>query len=306
MTTKLTFAGSGVGEPWWVIGRITSKLLADRGYDVKVISESGSTENPRYVGSGRAQLGACVPRTIGWAVSGQHLYEGETFPEFRAVARIRRPSWLAVAARHELGFTDLRSLAESDYPIRLFTHNLDSIASVVPGKVLKHYGLTPEAIIKRGGSVHQLRGGYNPCIREGNVDLIVANLYMGRSAVTRYWIEASVLLNLRFFDLEDDLLAELAAEGLGTPGELPYHMLAGVDRDVKTLNRQDGILVYLPADADEEFVYQLAKLYDRNREAFFMSSVHMAFDPAVATETEPLELHEGAKRYYREAGLLPA
>jgi TRAP-type uncharacterized transport system substrate-binding protein len=303
MDKKLLFAASSTGEPWWVIGTITSRLLAQHGYDVTVLTESAAQENPRYVGGGKAHLGASTPATIGWALRGEHGYQGETFADLRAVARIRRPSWLAVAARYELGFTDLRSLAESDYPLRVLTHELDSTASVVPRRVLQHYGLSPDQLAKRGGRVDHLSVG---AIREGDWDLIISNVYLGRTAVTRYWIDASVLFNLRFYDLDDDLLDALVAEGHGTRGDLPFHILRGVDRDIRTLDRRDGILVYLPADTDEDFVYQLAKLYDANREAFFKSAVHMAYDPAVVTNTDPLELHPGARRYYQQAGHLPA
>ncbi|GAA1881498.1 TAXI family TRAP transporter solute-binding subunit [Asanoa iriomotensis] len=301
MSKSLKFAGSAVGEPWWVLGDITRRLLEPLGYEVEVLSASGSTNNPRYVGGGKADLGASVPQTIGWAIAGEHLYQGETFAELRAIGRVRRPSWLVAAARHELGFTSLHQIAQSDYPVRLLTHDLESIASVVPKQVMEYYGLTKEAVEAKGGSVRKIGQGD---FRAGDIDVILANLYMGRSAVTKHWIDASVLLNLRFFDFDDELLAQLAANGHGGTGEVPFHFLRGVDKPVKALNRHDGILIYLPADTDEEFVYDLTKLYDSNRDLFFNQAVHMAWDPAAVVKTSPLQLHAGAERYYKEAGLL--
>lgn len=304
MAQKLVFAGSSLGEPWWVIGRITARLLADKGYDVEVATASASTENPRWVGGGKAQLGACVPKTIRWAINGEHLYEGEEFCELRAVAKIRRPSWLGVACRAELGFTDLRKAAGSGYPLRIMTNKLDSIASVVPRRALEHYGLSEDAVRARGGDFREMTGIYQPYVREGSVDLIVAGLYLGNTAISRYWNEAAVLLNLRFLDLEDALVDKLVQDGYGTPGNIPFNLLRGVTHEVRTIAREDGIVVYLPADTDESFTYELARLYDQNREMFFMSAVHMALDPQAVTGTAPLPLHPGAMRYYKEAGYL--
>jgi TRAP-type uncharacterized transport system substrate-binding protein len=301
MAKKLKFAGSGVGEPWWIIGHITRRLLEPLGYEVEVLSESGSTNNPRYVGGGKADLGATVPQTLGWAVRGEHLFQGETFVPLRAVGRVHRPSWLTAAARWELGFTSLKEIGESDYPIRLVTHDLTSIASVVPNEVLKYYHLTKEEIEARGGSVRSIGG---PDHRSTDFDVIIGNLYMGRSAVTRHWSAATELMNLRFLDLDDELLAQLTTDGHGTPGEVPFHFLRGVDRWVKALDRVSDLLIYLPESTDEEFVYDLTKAYDANRRNFFGQAVQMAWDPQLVTNGDPLPLHAGAERYYREAGLL--
>ena len=71
------------------------------------------------------------------------------------------------------------------------------------------------------------------------------------------------------------------------------------------LEREFGLIIYCPADLDEDFVYDLTKLYDNNRGMFFNQSLHMAWDPGrVARTNPPLDLHPGAERYYREVGIL--
>ena len=301
---QLVFAGSSLGEPWWAIGRITAALLEPEGFEVDVATASASTENPRWVGSGRADLGACVPRTLGWATAGEQLYAGERFPEFRAIAAIQRPWWLGAALRSELGFRDLREAADSGYPLRIMTNRLTSIAAVVPRMVLEHYGLSEQAVGERGGSFLEMTGVYQSHVREGNVDLIVSNLYLGNTAISRYWNEASVLLNLRFFDLEAPLVDALVAAGHGQPGTLPMGLVRGVARDFRTLEREGAILIYTRAEADPDFCYRLAQLYHQQRDRFFRTAVHMALDPGSVTATAPLQLHDGAARYWQEAGLL--
>lgn len=301
MKTSLKFAGSSVGEPWWVLGDVTRKLLEPLGYEVEVLTASASTNNPRFVGGGKADFGATVPETLGWAIRGEQNFSGETFVPLRAIGRVRRPSWLTAAVRYETGFTSLEQIAASGRPIRLATNDLDSIASVVPKKVLDFYNLSQGEVEANGGEIRQMR---NVDWRGGDIDVIITNLYMGRTAVTKHWMTASEHMNLRFLDLSDDLLAALQTDGHGRTGYVPFHFLRGIDRPIKALDRVDGIIIYCPADMDEEFVYSLTKLYDTNRDQFFNQAVHMAWDPAAVTQTEGIELHAGAQRYYREAGLL--
>jgi TRAP-type uncharacterized transport system substrate-binding protein len=203
--------------------------------------------------------------------------------------------------RAELGFTTIEEVAASGYPLRLETHALDTIAAVLPMEVLTHYHLTPDEIEAKGGNTRVIgRGDY----RAGDADFIIGNLYLGRTAVTQSWFTATEHQNMRFLELGDDILAQLTANGHGKPGEIPFHFLRGVDRPIKALQQAIDLLIYCPADADEDFVHTLTKLYDSNRGIFFNQSFHMAWDPAQAVRTGPLELHPGAERYYREAGLL--
>lgn len=299
MSKSLKFAGSGIGEPWWVIGDVTRRLLEPQGYEVEVLSESGSTNNPRYVGGGKADVGACVVQTLSWAIRREHLFKDDDIAPLRAIGRLVRPAWLAAAARWELGFKSLREIGESDFPVRIQTHDLSSIAGVVPNELLKFYNLSKEEVEARGGTVTQIGQGD---FRAGDADVIVANLYMGRTAITKHWYSASEHENLRFFDFDEELLDHFAARGEGAPGEIPFHFLRGVDRRVKVLERNLDIIIYVPESADEQFVHDLAKTYDENREMFFNQAFHVVWDPAAVTSTAPLELHPGARRYYEEAG----
>lgn len=297
------FAGSSVGEPWWTVGEVTARVLAPLGYEVEVEARSASTENPRWVGRGDALIGCAVPSTVQWATEGKYQYEGESFPEFRAIARLERPSWLAVAATVESRITSLAQVKEQRLPVRLLTGNWDSVATVVPKRVLAYYGLSREEIESWGGRFHRITGHpYSPFIRENDVDLIIGNIYLGYSPVGRYWQEASILLNLRFLDLPEDLIEHICRERNGERGFIPRRLVRGVDRDVPSV-ASSQLLVYGRADLPEEFTYQLARAYDEQSFAFLETAIHMAYDSRTAFKT-PIPLHPGAERYYREKGYL--
>jgi len=88
MSKSLKFAGSAVGEPWWVLGDITRRLLEPLGDEVEVLSASGSTNSPRYVGSGKADLGASG---LGPGRGGDHA-AAPAAPRRRALLQGSRPA----------------------------------------------------------------------------------------------------------------------------------------------------------------------------------------------------------------------
>jgi hypothetical protein len=245
---QFVFAGSSQGEPWWALGEVTARILAPLGYQVQVESRSASTENPRWIGRGDALLGGCIPTTVQWASEGKYQYEGETFPEFGAIVRITRPSWLGVAATVDSRISSLAQIEEQRLPVRVLTSNWDSVASVTPKKVLAHYGLSREKIESWGGKFHRITGHpYSGHVRENDVDLIIGNIYLGYTPAMRYWQEASILLNLRFLDLDQALLESLVREREGELGAIPHGLVRGLERDVPSLYT-DELLVYARSD----------------------------------------------------------
>ena len=300
---SFVFAGSSVGEPWYVLGEVTARVLAVHGYQVSVEPRSASTENPRWVGRGDALLGGCSPSTVLWAQESRHHYAGESFPEFRAIARINRPSWQAVAATAESHIQSLAQVREQQLPVRVLTSNWESVASVAPKRILAHYGLSREAIEGWGGVFYRMTGHpYSGHIRENDVDLIIGQLYLGYTPVGRYWQEASVLLNLRFLELDGALIDDLCRETLGERGFIPHGIVRGLERDVPSVAHPD-LLIYGRADLSEDFTYRVARGYDEQRMAFLETRVHMAYDQRNVARTA-IPLHPGAERYYREKGYL--
>lgn len=299
---QFVFAATVEGEPWWVIGEVTARILAPLGYQVQLEPRALMSENPRWVGRGDALIGVCMPRMVLWAQQGKHGYKGESYPEFRAIANITRPQWLAVAATVESRIGSLAQIKEQCIPVRVLTVSLDNVSGVLPRRILSHYGLSPEEIVNWGGKFHTMDVPYGSCIRENDVDLIISPVYMGYTPVARYWQEASILLNLRFLSLPDELIDELCREGNGRRANMPHGLLRGLDRDIATYS-QPELMVYGRSDLPEDFAYELARAYDENSSAFLETRIHIAYNPRNVWQTL-VPLHPGAERYYRERGYM--
>src|SRR5262249_39332924 len=156
-----------------------------------------------------------------------------------AIAAIMSPMWIGVATRFELGVTDLSQIRERRLPVRVLGGR-----GTMFDPVMAHYGLTKEAIESWGGRflpTHTNVAGHGtppaPFVRMGEVDLIVDNLCAAYSLEGWYWWEASILSNLRFHALPDDLIAGICRDLGGEPGFIPYRLVRGVTEPVPTVSR---------------------------------------------------------------------
>jgi TRAP-type uncharacterized transport system substrate-binding protein len=116
--------------------------------------------------------------------------------------------------------------------------------------------------------------------------------------------QASILLNLRFLPLPDDLVQTLCRDFGGVPGFIPYRLLRGVDAPVASVYRP-WQLIFGRDDMPDDFAYLLAKAYDDDRDAFRQTHIPYSYDSREVGRDNGIPLHPGAQRYYREQGYLP-
>jgi TRAP-type uncharacterized transport system substrate-binding protein len=303
MDKQFTMCVSSVGEPWWTMGEVTQRLMEPLGYEITLEPRSGSIENPRWMARGEGLIGVSMPYYVRWARDGQHNYVGETFPEFRAIAGVFLYHWEAVAATWDSGITSLHQVREQQRPVRVFIGNPQTTVGQLAYRILKHYGLTREMIESWGGRFIVLNQDRD-VMRRRDVDLIISLAYNGNSQMCRYWEEASILMNLRFLDLEPALIDAMVEEYGFDRGFLPRRLFPGVDRDIPTVVHQN-VLVYARADLPDELAYTLAKVYDEGRAAFRETPLPYSYDPIGAWQKTEIELHPAAAAYYREKGYMP-
>jgi hypothetical protein len=176
--------------------------------------------------------------------------------------------------------------------------------------ILAYYGLSRELIESWGGkflpSLAYTAGPTyftTPFVRAGDVDLIMENIYAAYTPEAASFMEASVLLNLRYLPLPDDLVEALCRDYGGEPGFIPYRLHRGIDTPVRSVYRP-WQLIFARDDMPDEFAYLLAKTYDTHRDAFRQTHIPYSYDPAEVARDNGIPLHSGAEAYYREQGFL--
>jgi uncharacterized protein len=303
---RLVFGGAGPGTPWGTLGQITARALEPEGYQVRIEPEASRGRCPGMVSAGTVDFGATQTLLVRWAYTGEHRFKADGgSPRLRAIATIMFPAWLGIAARWESGITDLGQVAERRLPVRVLGGTGELFRPI-----LEHYGLSRELIESWGGrflpSLATTPGPQyvvSPHVRAGDVDLILDNVYAAYTPEAAAFVEASVLLNLRFLALPDALIQRICREYGGVPGVIPYRLLRGVDAATPSVYRP-WQLIFGRDDMPDDFAYTLARAYDTHRGLFRQTHIPYSWDPAEVARTDVIPLHPGAERYYAERGYL--
>ncbi len=307
---RIVFCGAGITrQDSWVeeiwsprttMGKIVERALAPLGYEVTIDLRGFGMNNPRLVAGGQADLGALGADYARWAYDGKYelAHEGPR-RNLRVIAAVHFPAWLGVAVRYETNITNLAQIRERQLPVRVVGGGGPQYALV-----LEHYGLSRELIESWGGRF--MKVGYLPLagfVTSGDFDVIMEPVYAAYTPEARHWWEASVLHNLRFLPMPDDLIQRICKETGGEPGSIPHQLMRGVVGDIPSVARPQH-LIYSRDDLPEDFAYLLAKTLDEQRHLFREVAVPYSYDPKTAACSYGIPLHSGAERYYREVGYL--
>jgi TRAP-type uncharacterized transport system substrate-binding protein len=60
--------------------------------------------------------------------------------------------------------------------------------------------------------------------------------------------------------------------------------------------------IYTRAEADDAFIYEVTKALDASRHLFRATHIPYSYDPDNVARERAVPLHDGARRYYTEAG----
>jgi TRAP-type uncharacterized transport system substrate-binding protein len=307
---RIKFAGAGhirIASPRNTLGKLLRRALTPLGYEVEIDGRGFGHNNQKLVSSGELDLGAVNGDHARWAYEGKFDFAGNPRRNLRVIAAICRPWWLGVAVRSEKGINDLAQIKERQLPLRLRVG-----AGPYAERIFAYYGLTPELIESWGGVYHgppELGGPVpairDPWVRTGDFDLIVNSVYAAFTPENRDFFEASVLYNLRFLPLPDDLIEQICREVSGVPGFLPHQLLRGVDGDIPSVELPPQV-IYTRDDAPDDLAYLVAKTLDENWAMLRQTMMAFSYDPKVVASDVGIPLHPGAARYYQEVGYLRA
>lgn len=148
-------------------------------------------------------------------------------------------------------------------------------------------------------------GGYGPsasAMQDGKVLAISAPAGAPTGAVTKLMATGKGKVRLLSFTPEQAAAAD-GGLGLWSPYTIAARTYPGQDKEVATIAHPNFLAVR--EDVDEEVVYLLTKTIFEN--LGFLNAIHPAtksMNLESAINGLPVPLHEGAKRYYREVGLL--
>ena len=284
------------------LSRAILAILRDAGLEVGVFNPAGGEARQiASVHEGLADLGVGLAEWVRWAYRSEAAYDGWRHTSLRALAVVRQPLWLVVAARWDLRARSLSDLRET--PLRVLTYPPSGHSagwSFLIDEVFAEYGVSFRDIKAAGGRFVDCTAD-DPGLRRGDVDVVALPSGLVPGAVGRAWAMAAATTDLRVIDVS-----------------------AGVERvaqryDLEVRTAPGGGIVdaaglqalYLPRTvifaserledaAAEQVVTALVDGRERLGDAGFTLDPTRAFQPDIG-----VRYHRAALSYYKQAGLLP-
>lgn len=276
------------------ICRLVNKDRKDHGFRCSVESTGGSVYNTRTIRQGELDFGVVQSDVQAAAISGTGAFSDDgAFPGLRALFSVH-PEPMHLMATADSGIMTVADLKGKKVNIA----NPGSGTRVLAETLMKYSGLAASdfALAAELKSAEQAAA-----LCDGKLDAAIwaAGLPNGASQ------EATSTCDIKMVPLSganiDSLLAENKAYAAAT---IPGGMYPGNPDDVPSWGPKATFVT--SAQASEDMVYAVVKAVFENFEAF--KKLHPAFGrlkkEEMITDGLSAELHPGAVKYYKEAGLM--
>lgn len=294
----ITIGTGGVTGVYYPAGgsicRLVNRNRSEHGMRCSVESTGGSIENLRLIRNGELDFGVAQSDWQYHAYHGSDVFESDGPNEdLRAVFSLH-PEPFTVVARADADITDFEDLQGK----RVNVGNPGSGQRATMEVLMDAMGwsMSDFRATSEQQSSEQAQG-----LCDNNYDAFVFTVGHPSGSIE----EAATTCDVRLVNVDNEAVQQLVDEN-------PYYRMAtipggtyrGNDEDVTTFGV--GATVVSSADVSEEAAYQVTRAVFENFEDF--TSLHPAFQALdkqeMAQDGLSAPLHEGAKRYFEEAGLL--
>ncbi|MBM7855087.1 TRAP transporter TAXI family solute receptor [Desulfohalotomaculum tongense] len=292
---NLLMATGGTGGTYYPLGGAIADVWSQKieGVKVTVQSTGASVENIRLLSSGETDLAMAMNGVAQAAWKGEGDFKGSPVNNI-AGAGVIYPEIMQVIAPKDSGIktiADLKGKRVSIGPVGSGT-----ASSAV--KILQAYGIDPDKDIKK---FQDTFADAARKIKDGNLDAAFAVLAVPAANI----VDITTAVPVNIVDIEGEGLKKLLeSEPAFSPFEIPAGTYEGEDEVGHTVAQWASL--YVPADMDEDLVYNLTKNMYENIET--IASAHargnqISLDNAVKGFA-PVPLHPGAEKYFKEVGVL--
>lgn len=313
---KPVFGGACKDCPWGAMADIVRAAMQPYGYDVQVCYTCSGLDAPRIVAKakrgpapgprartpipppdGPVDFGATAVHFLWEAYQGTGRYSADgPMTNLRLLANIQDPLWLVVAVNSKSGITDLRQVKDKKLPVRI----LGNLEAAYSDAVLAYYGITAKELESWGGSMVRAGGESRS---SADVDVVIHEASRGLPPEFSVLHELSQTTELKYLDLPEELLAQMATTFDLERRDIPIGFMRGVERRIPTVTRT-GTVVYGRADMPADFAYAVAKALDEQQGLLAWSNNTFSYNRHTVAKAFAVPLHPGAERYYRERGYI--
>ncbi|MEU4577629.1 TAXI family TRAP transporter solute-binding subunit [Nonomuraea sp. ATR24] len=287
---RLSVATGGTTGVYYVYGGGLAAQLSNNIANTQATASvtSASIENIKLLATGKADIGFSQSDTAADAVAGTGSFTGKQ--PVKALARIYDNYSHVVVAPGVAAekVADLKGKTVSLGPP-------NSGTQVVARRMLEAAGLNPDSdITKQQLSINESV----QAIKDGTIDAFV---WVGGLPTAGVVDLATTKPDMKMLDTSDVLAGMQAKYGkqyVGLDIDMSVYKLQGTVRTVGIAN-----VLLVPDAMPEQLAYDITRtLFEKKAELVKVHPEAEKLDRALAQQVEPVALHPGAARYYKEKG----
>jgi TRAP transporter TAXI family solute receptor len=293
-----------VGTLGGTMGRIGAGLSDAFNKDQSIsnlsVTPGGGSSNPARVGTGGADFGYSFSNFIDNAIKGKAPNK-KAYANLRVVANFYNSCYHQYVAKdvYDAGYKTWEDIVNSKKSLRMALVKKGTSSEAVGALIVKHLGSSYQKMAARGDKQTFAGTSANSrAIRSNQVDFYFHNSGDPNGA----GIQAALGRDLTFLKLSKNVKSMMTSEGF-TPCVIPGGIYKGNPNDTQSMGI-DGMLITTDK-MSSDVVYNILKSTFGNLKK--LSNVHKIYKkltPQSAAKVGTLPLHDGAKRFYKEAGVL--
>lgn len=292
--TYISIATGGPAGTYFPLGAALAKIYNDNmeGVTANAQSTGASVENIGLISKGEAEIAFVQNDITYYAFTGTESFEGQgKLENIRGMAMIY-PEVVQVIATEDSGIKSIEDLKGKRVAIGAPGSGVEANAR----QVLGVHGMTYDDL----GKADYL--SFNEAadqLKNKQIDAAFVTAGIPTSAIT----EVSQTSSVTIVPIASEKVAELNVEyPFYTEVVIPANTYNGQTTDVTTAAVMAMLVV--PEELDDDLVYELTKLlFEEKQTIIDTHSRGNDINLETALKGMPIDLHEGAKRYYDEKGV---
>lgn len=274
----------------------------ENGVRTTVKAGSGGT-NILSIAAGQADIGHTGTDTVYFAYNQLDKYEGKDISSLRGVAKVMQNAFHFVVPA-DSSINTFKDIVTQQYPLKISVGKKGSGIEGMFKKMLELNGATYEDIESWGGKIEYI--GFSEAVtlyKDGQLNALTIASGIPYSHVT----DVSTAKDVKFIAIPDETVEKLTEFGFSGIS-IPAGTYKGQEEEIKTFG--SGIIIVANENTDETVVYELTKYLNDPVYIEELGAINKGFsDYMKGPETgikgfDYFDLHDGAKRYYKEAGVL--
>jgi TRAP transporter TAXI family solute receptor len=290
----VVIGSSAVGGSYYLYAGGLASYLTSKTKNIKATARTtrGSVENARLLDRGNMELAFINAAVLYEQKNGVNQFKGAKSDRLRGVALVDlAPTHVVTLAASGIkDFSDLRGK-------RLSIGAAGSGGANNAMKVLNILGLREAINIQTLGFEESANN-----LRDGNLEAFMGGSALPMPAV----LDLATTLNIRLLSFEESFIKKLQTSDPAIEiTVIPPNTYRGVDYPVTTIGTPSTLVTHAEVPAD--VIYRITQVLLQPENRKYMQGIYRAWDPQPGGDLWKrieVQLHAGAERAYREAGLL--